>query len=357
MSSEDVFHDLDTSLELDDIIEKVRRSNISVDFKEIIFEQFDRHIQHKTELEVLREYKTHREQLDLDNLIPKEDNESQTEVIVLQDASSQTLTTSELRPLRYSDSGRVLDTVDYFSNQVLRPESPRRSPPRRLSSFEGTRLSITVPVTTSRVLQHFFGTSTPVFSTGNLSISTYLTTTQSRGPRFSTPLLDLPIPTNNNNRDLLQIEYPQTTSTSSTTEATEPTMANLSAQDLQEISNLIQNSPQTNDTRLRQFNGSPTDAVQWIEEFEYYADANGWDNNKRRTKLGTYLTGPSREWFTLEIKNTQLDWDHVKNAFYEQFLPVGFEQHMRRELRNRKQKLYEPSANYIRTMRAILKKK
>ena len=95
MSSEDVFHDLDTSLELDDIIEKVRRSNISVDFKEIIFEQFDRHIQHKTELEVLREYKTQREQLDLDNLIPKEDNESQTEVIVLQDASSQTLTTSE----------------------------------------------------------------------------------------------------------------------------------------------------------------------------------------------------------------------------------------------------------------------
>ena len=72
---------------------------------------------------------------------------------------------------------------------------------------------------------------------------------------------------------------------------------NLTQQDISDIKDLIVNNIQKDDTsRLRQFSGSPKDAVSFLEDFEYHAIANNWDNDKRRTKLGTYLTNAGRDW-------------------------------------------------------------
>ena len=49
-------------------------------------------------------------------------------------------------------------------------------------------------------------------------------------------------------------------------------------------------------------------------------------------------------------------WQRVKDSFHSQFLPSDYSSHLRDEFRNRKQKLYEPSANYVVAMRSILRK-
>ena len=68
------------------------------------------------------------------------------------------------------------------------------------------------------------------------------------------------------------------------------------------------------------------------------------------------MSNAGREWYSLEISRTQKTWQEVKDSFFEQFLPVDYQSHIRNEFRNRKQKLFEPSANFITSMRSLLKK-
>ena len=132
--------------------------------------------------------------------------------------------------------------------------------------------------------------------------------------------------------------------------------ATLTATDLTQIQDLNNQSVHQNDSRLRTFTGNPDDAISWMDDFKYHADANGWNDQKKKKKLGTYLSGAGKEWYSLEIANSQKNWDQTKTSFYEQFLPVGYESHLKQEFRTRKQKLFEPSANYITSMRSVLKK-
>ena len=133
-------------------------------------------------------------------------------------------------------------------------------------------------------------------------------------------------------------------------------MANLSATDISRITNIVSQHSQSNDVRIKQFNGQPNEAVNFFEDYEYFANASEWDEERKKVKLGTYLTGAAREWYSLEIEGTNKTWTQVKDAFFSQFLPVDYEMHQRREFRNRKQRLFEPSANFVTSMRAILKK-
>jgi hypothetical protein len=133
-------------------------------------------------------------------------------------------------------------------------------------------------------------------------------------------------------------------------------MSILTPQDITDITNIISSNNNTGDYRLKPFGGSPNEAVSWMEEFEYHAMSNSWDDDKKKSKLGTFCTGAAREWYTLEVFGTTKTWDEVKTSFYQQFLPVGYESHMRRQFRTRKQQIFEPSANYICAMRAILQR-
>ena len=132
-------------------------------------------------------------------------------------------------------------------------------------------------------------------------------------------------------------------------------MANLSTTDLAQIKKIMENT-QDIDNNLRKFSGLPEEAVEWMDEFECRAKANGWDDSKIKVKLPIYLTKTGREWYSIEIDGTTKNWAEIKTSFMEQFLPVNYDMHLKMEFRNRRQKANESSANFIMSMRAILKK-
>ena len=134
------------------------------------------------------------------------------------------------------------------------------------------------------------------------------------------------------------------------------TMAQLSAQDLADITAIVQSNKPLHETRLRTFNGNTSDAVSWYEDWDCFSSANNLDADKLRNTLGTYLTGPAKEWWFLEIKGTNKDAQGIKDSFYKQFLPIDYNLHMRNEFRSRKQKLFETSANFICSMRRVLER-
>ncbi len=148
-----------------------------------------------------------------------------------------------------------------------------------------------------------------------------------------------------------------TSTTQSITTAISSTMAHrLSAQDITEITNIFTNNNPSQDSGLRKFHGDPKDAAGWMEEFQYFSAANGWNDDKKIQKLGTKVSDSAREWYTIDINGQGLGWNEVLNRFNRQFMPAGYERQMKQEFRTRKQKLFESSANYICTMRAILNK-
>ena len=75
----------------------------------------------------------------------------------------------------------------------------------------------------------------------------------------------------------------------------------LTAADITQIQDILNQSVGQNDTRLRTFTVNPEDAVSWLEDFEYLADSNNWNDNRKRTKLDIYLSNAGRDWYSLEI--------------------------------------------------------
>ena len=134
-------------------------------------------------------------------------------------------------------------------------------------------------------------------------------------------------------------------------------MANLSQADLTGITDIVAQNAQKDDGKIRQFIGLQKEAVSWMEDYEYIVLSNNWNDDKKIVKLGAYLTGSGREWYSLYVQGQQnLTWALVKDLFFKQFLPVDYASHLRDQFRTRKQKLYEPSANYIVAMRSLLTK-
>jgi hypothetical protein len=82
------------------------------------------------------------------------------------------------------------------------------------------------------------------------------------------------------------------------------TMSTLTSQDITDITNIITSNTNSGDYRLKPFGGSPKEAVPWMEEFEYHALSNSWNDDKKKSKLGTFCTGAAREWYTLEVFGT-----------------------------------------------------
>ena len=133
-------------------------------------------------------------------------------------------------------------------------------------------------------------------------------------------------------------------------------MNTLTAQDILDITNIVNNSPNDNRTTIRPFNGNSNDDVNWMEMFEYNATANNWTDDKKKMKLGTVLMGNALDWYALEVQASNKTCPQVKTSFYDQFLPVAFERHMKEEFRTSKQNLYETSANFIMRMRNVLRR-
>ena len=67
-------------------------------------------------------------------------------------------------------------------------------------------------------------------------------------------------------------------------------MSTLNARDLAQIKKIVENNTEDMDFNFPKFNGSHENAVEWMDQFEYRAKANGWDDQKIRLKLPIYLT-------------------------------------------------------------------
>ena len=106
-------------------------------------------------------------------------------------------------------------------------------------------------------------------------------------------------------------------------------MSTLTADDITNITSIVSQNTPNNDVRVKQFTGQPNEAVSFFEDYDYFANANGWDDERKRVKLGTYLTGAAREWYSLEIEGTNKTWAQVRTSYFSQFLPINYEKHQR----------------------------
>ncbi|CAG2102228.1 unnamed protein product [Medioppia subpectinata] len=99
-------------------------------------------------------------------------------------------------------------------------------------------------------------------------------------------------------------------------------MANvtLGAQDLTEISNIVQSNQNNNEPRTKQFDGTQSQAVDWMESFDYFGTSIGWNDDKRKSKLGTFMIGAARDWFNITVHGSNLTWDQANAKLAEQSL-------------------------------------
>lgn len=73
----------------------------------------------------------------------------------------------------------------------------------------------------------------------------------------------------------------------------------------------------------RDFNGSPSEARKWLQDFEFCAKVNGWDSQKQAERFPAFLTDIVRNWYAVAILGTPYE-DHfrtIKEQFLAVFLP------------------------------------
>ena len=234
------------------------------------------------------------------------DNSSDSEVDFL-DSVDQTQNQSSSSPppiqtffesVQKSNINRNIKAdIIQFLNEAVDAKTKLQIYRRRLhqQSQAKTSTSISAHQTTVPTL---FTTSTPLQrSTSN--------------PQFVTQISPIPKQRRSNTPPA------HTTSVSiSNTQTTNMGQPTLTAADITQIQDTLNQSVGQNDTRLRTFTGNPEDAVSWLEDFECLADSNNWNDDRKRTKLGIYLSNASREWYSLEISGNSENMANGKRFLF-----------------------------------------
>ena len=104
------------------------------------------------------------------------------------------------------------------------------------------------------------------------------------------------------------------------------------------------------------------DAADWMDRYEILADYNRWTDADKRANFGIYLEGPARQWFqcltpptawgdTAAIAATQQQAgtpavSGMRSTFMKEFLQDSYAGYQEKRLRNRKQGINEPAAEY-----------
>ena len=56
--------------------------------------------------------------------------------------------------------------------------------------------------------------------------------------------------------------------------------------------------------KLTPFANAPgQDLEEWLQKFEYAAAGQVWDKDKMAARIGSYLAGPARAWYTINVKD------------------------------------------------------
>lgn len=97
--------------------------------------------------------------------------------------------------------------------------------------------------------------------------------------------------------------------------------------------------------RMPSFSGIEHDALEFIEQFEYYATFCKWTDKDKLAAFPLALTGSARIWL-LTLTETYDNFDQLKQLFNDRFLSKTDEWVLRKELSDRKQKLNESVMDY-----------
>ena len=265
---------------------------------------------------------------------------SDRELSVQVDTDTETEVEEDQEPLESTSALISVQDTAVKSQDKGAVNSPLASGPLQLPQpqlFSTPLPSVVVPVSLSSYFASAIRQSSPSGQPSSLPLSATFS-------RLTTPV---------QTASSVPIQTPATQASQQTI-----AMATLTAADITQITNIVsQHTQDHNDAKIRPFSGLQREAVSWLEDFEFIANSNNWNDDKKIVKLGAYLTGNGRDWYTLEVVNmANRTWQRVKDSFHSQFLPSDYSSHLRDEFRNRKQKLYEPSANYVVAMRSILRK-
>ena len=140
------------------------------------------------------------------------------------------------------------------------------------------------------------------------------------------------------------------------------TKMTLTASELKRVvSDAINTSLSTRDNpRIDSYNGNPNhDVLRWLNEFEFIANARGWDDATKLIKVQAYLTDVARDWYILKVQNAPTaiaTWEVFTKLIKDDFLPVDHDDYLREELYNRVQGNYEPVHNYIIAKRMLCRR-
>ena len=302
-----------------DIIKNIQKSNIKVSVKQEVINFiktfFRDNIDAKTTIRLYRK-RLHEE------LAKSSATSSQTptaETIPTEDVDSSSDEDQFLSP---SETNLFEESETWTPTSVQRPEEPQFSTIEVPLSIEISKAIFSSTPLTSAVTH----TSIPVSISPIVLQTTQTTSTPfSRTHTCSQPTSSIPNTSTPQTSSTSQTTVPQSTTTRSTSVQSSTIhssaqfshtqqsstqnrrMATLTAADLTQITDIVTQSSQNNEPKLRVFSGSPKDAVSWMEDFEFQANANGWDDARKKSKLGGFLTGPGRAWFSLEIEGTNKD--------------------------------------------------
>ena len=96
-------------------------------------------------------------------------------------------------------------------------------------------------------------------------------------------------------------------------------------------------------------------ANRWIDDFEDIAKAQNWDEQTKCQKFPAFLDGGAKDWYKLDIDGQGIadQWNDLRTAFLNAFLPTTFEVHMRDQLDNRRQRIFESVTDYMFAKRRL----
>ena len=110
---------------------------------------------------------------------------------------------------------------------------------------------------------------------------------------------------------------------------------------------------------LDQFTGTRIEkqnVERWLDDYVDLATAMDWSPAARCRKFALYLGGNAKDWYRTDVADsTSLrdNWDNLRTAFLDEFLPTDLESYRRRLLIRRQQNESEDVSDYIRSKKRL----
>lgn len=108
---------------------------------------------------------------------------------------------------------------------------------------------------------------------------------------------------------------------------------------------------------LGTFDGDPSKARLWLQDFLYCARVNRWKHTLKAKRFPAFLKASERNWYQVSVMNTDIEFNfkEIKRQFELVFLPQSTRRAIGHEIEIKKQKAGEPVSNFIMDMRLLCK--